>query len=161
MPKKSSSTAPKKRKSTRVKSKSAKIRTLDSGARDRAIAKRLNRLEDDNYKEEVDLNDTAYVDGEEEELIHADSRKKKKKPKRMKLQPAKSLEMLTREANLDQYPEHIPTLLSIEAKPSKYPHLSVCSVSGNHSKYRCRTCGMKYSSVHTYMTHKETRCLCW
>mmetsp|Transcript_1190 Transcript_1190/g.1507 ORF Transcript_1190/g.1507 Transcript_1190/m.1507 type:complete len:164 (-) Transcript_1190:178-669(-) len=153
-----------KRKSTRVKQQSKKIKALDSSARDRALRKRLSRLEEDNYKEDVDLRDAEYVDGEEEDIIPTSGSRKKKKGKkprkRVKLD-VKSLDVLTREAKIDYYPQHIPTLLSITAAPPKYPPPNICSVSGFKSKYRCRTCGMLYSSIHTYFTHKETRCLCW
>eukprot|EP00471_Norrisiella_sphaerica_P001946 CAMPEP_0184482324 /NCGR_PEP_ID=MMETSP0113_2-20130426/3890_1 /TAXON_ID=91329 /ORGANISM="Norrisiella sphaerica, Strain BC52" /LENGTH=162 /DNA_ID=CAMNT_0026861983 /DNA_START=50 /DNA_END=538 /DNA_ORIENTATION=- len=152
-----------KRKSQRVKKQSKKIKTLDSSARARAVHKRLNRLEEDNYKEEVDLNDAAYVDGEEEDMIQTSGsrKKKKKKAKRVKLTAAKSLDQLTKEAQLESFPSHIPTLLSISSSVPTYPAPNICSVSGFASKYRCRTCGMTYSSIQTYITHKETRCLCW
>eukprot|EP00472_Partenskyella_glossopodia_P012270 CAMPEP_0197527466 /NCGR_PEP_ID=MMETSP1318-20131121/21773_1 /TAXON_ID=552666 /ORGANISM="Partenskyella glossopodia, Strain RCC365" /LENGTH=157 /DNA_ID=CAMNT_0043082135 /DNA_START=134 /DNA_END=604 /DNA_ORIENTATION=+ len=123
-----------KRKSSRVKSQSKKISTLDADQRQRAINKRLDRLEEDNYKEEVDLNDATYVDGEEEEIVTAGSRKKKKKPKRVKL-ATKSFSALCSEANIQHYPDHIPTYLSIAARPSAYPPPRICSVSGNPAKY--------------------------
>ncbi|GAB5363844.1 hypothetical protein AAMO2058_000918200 [Amorphochlora amoebiformis] len=153
-------TSTQRRKSTRVKATSKKVARLDESSRARMLSKRLESLEDDNYKEEVDLNDATYVDGEEDLVPTSGSRKKRKKVKRVK-RAEKSLDILTREANLDQFPEHIPTYLSILADPPQYPALKVCSVTGNVGKYRCQRCGMLFSSVMSYITHKETRCLCW
>ncbi len=166
------------RRSVRQRTQSKRVPGIDAETRRRHLVRRLDRLEENNYKEEaLDARDEAYVDEDDQVVAQggkrassSGSKRKRGSNKRnrgkgglrqVKTSGQKSLKLLIEEENLAMYPPHIPTALSIVAAPSRYPKENICSVSGLSARYRCPRCWMLYESVPTFVTHRDTRCLCW
>jgi zinc finger HIT domain-containing protein 1 len=171
------------RSSGRQRQWSAKIKALGKEARNEAIKKRIGVLESDNWDEEENArgnnamtNDEDYVDdGGEDDSDFGEGKpsaaKRKKmgggrtvatsaaKAKRFKAPPLKSLALALNLEQYDRYPSYIPTYLSIEAAPSKFPPRHFCYICGNSSNYQCPSCGLRFCKIRCDEEHRETRCL--
>lgn len=168
------------RSSGRQRQWSAKIKALGKEARNEAIRKRIGVLESDNWDEEDggrgnQPQDEDYVDdgdGDDSDFGEgkAPAAKKKKltgrtvatsaaKAKRFRAPPVKSLAIALQHEQYDLYPYYIPTYISIEAAPSKFPPRHFCYICGASSNYQCPSCGLRFCKIRCDEEHKETRCL--
>jgi len=150
---------------TRAKPSKANA-VIDDETRRLVRAVRLASLEDNNYVEETNAADAAYIDQEEEEKVEVagGSKKKKghKKAKNKKLLESKKLATVK---SFDQIIEEeirylpAPNYLTVAAGPSSRPPRHFCSVCGFRADYTCPRCGCRFCSLRCHSQHKETRCL--
>ncbi|CAO3613342.1 unnamed protein product [Cunninghamella blakesleeana] len=140
------------------------IPAIDINAHENHLKRQLDSLEYDNHQS---LNNVeglinialAAQEQNEEGLVPRKSRQKKS---RTSIYSSKTnLNTLLEEAHLEDYSPDVPTYLTCNSAPSKYPPRNFCSVCGFSSNYKCLRCGMKYCTVKCLNTHKETRCLKW
>ncbi|CAO3568179.1 unnamed protein product [Mortierella alpina] len=69
----------------------------------------------------------------------------------------KPLHMLLDESGIADYGPSVPSYLTANMGPSRYPDRQFCSVCGWKGKYRCSKCGMRYCDLRCLKTHEETR----
>ncbi|KAF9963485.1 hypothetical protein BGZ70_007386 [Mortierella alpina] len=69
----------------------------------------------------------------------------------------KPLHMLLEESGIADYGPSVPSYLTVNMGPSRYPDRQFCSVCGWKGKYRCSKCGMRYCDLRCLKTHEETR----
>lgn len=139
-------------------------RTADSATRQRAIRRRINELERENYNEQYLKNEIPKVDVIIGHLASNGNKKRtmKQQSGRSGSTPATRKILASRKtlSNLmDDDPQGARMLSDLIVAPSKYPVKNLCNICGFHGKYSCVKCGLKYCSLACDLTHKETRCL--
>lgn len=142
-------------------------RTADSATRQRAIRRRLNELDRENYNESHLRYEAPRVDVIIGHLASNGALQGKKKTSKQQSgrsgsTPATRKILASRKtlSNLmDDDPQGARSLSDLAVQPSKYPVKNLCGICGFHGIYSCVKCGLKYCSLTCDLTHKETRCL--
>ncbi|KAI8096907.1 zinc finger, HIT-type containing 1 [Halteromyces radiatus] len=140
---------------------------VDTEAHQRHLRRQLDSLERDNHQSLNDVEGLISVALAAQEQNDEAPRKSRHKTGTSKSGRASvfstkaNLSVLLEDAHLEDYSPDIPTYLTCNAAPSKYPPRHFCSVCGFSSSYKCLRCGMKYCSLACLNTHKETRCMKW
>ncbi|EGC31457.1 hypothetical protein DICPUDRAFT_156709 [Dictyostelium purpureum] len=133
--------------------------------KEKVVNSRLEQLENDN-EQSININednDDDYQE-EEEDLVYTTPvnkrrqsiarEKKKNEKKSMNLNFNEVLE----KSYLETYPDHVPTYISVQSKPSSFPQRHFCSICGYIGSYTCKQCSSRYCCEKCYGVHSETRC---
>ncbi|KAF9266509.1 hypothetical protein L218DRAFT_971406 [Marasmius fiardii PR-910] len=146
------------------------------GVEPELVAKRtkrhLDELERSNYSESAAVNDgeEGYTKGRARQPISdkrnlnltGNSPAAKKKKSTMNVRSAllyrKNFATLLEESKIASLPTSIPTYLTAQGPPPRYPARMVCSVCGYWGLYKCRKCAMPFCDRNCENVHEDTRC---
>ncbi|KAM9960069.1 hypothetical protein ACTFIW_007302 [Dictyostelium discoideum] len=135
--------------------------------KEKVISARLESLDDDNEQQPIgsrgDDEDNDYNDDENEVVYTTPVNKKRlfiarEKKKNEKKSMNLNFNDVLEKSYLETFPDHVPTYISVQSKPSIFPPRHFCSICGYIGAYTCKQCSSRYCSIKCFNYHNETRC---